>query len=408
MIHATVMRSAAVSTLARLAIVMLSVAACQERLAAPADCPALCPGGYEIRDTVLDPLPAQDSSYEGYVLAGQGSSLRVSYQFPAGEDRVVYRFVARPDSFVVTNDSVVPYTLDSVALTVTVAYRDTAVKNLRLFLYRLPATLDSAFTFADAEAAFQPANIIDSLLVDDTLVTQSLVTILKDAALARVAIAPADSGVLAMGVQIRADQGTGVRISNANTALPNFVNHVTIPLTDSTTASRQIVRGPAFATFVSQSIPPLDPSLLTVGGAPSARTLIRFPWPANLKDSAQLVRATLELVPTAAIPGLHGDTALISARAVLADLGSKSPATNDGFVIATEPLVEGQTDTVRFEVRRALVSWQGSNPTPPAFIIQLFPEASSFTRATFGSTRTPGFEPRLRITYAGTFPFEEP
>jgi hypothetical protein len=408
MIHANDTRSAAIATLARLAIFVLSVVACQERLAAPADCPALCPGGYEVRDTVLDPLPAQDSSYEGYVLAGQGSSLRVSYQFPASEDRVVYRFVARPDSFLVTNDSVVPYTLDSVALTLTVAYRDTAVKNLQVFLYRLPATLDSGFTFADAEAAFQPANIIDSLLVDDTLVTQSLVTILKDATLARVAIDPADSGVLAMGVQIRADQGTGVRISNANTALPNFVSHVTIPLTDSTTATRQIVRAPAFATFVSQSIPPLDQSLLTVGGAPSARTLIRFPWPANLKDSAQLVRATLELVPTAAIPGLHGDTALISARAILADFGSKSPATNDGFVIATEPLVEGQTDTVRFEVRRALVSWQGSNPTPPAFIIQLFPEASSFTRATFGSTRTPGFEPRLRITYAATFPFEEP
>lgn len=402
------MRSTLAHSVPRLLAVTLALGACQERLAAPADCPALCPGGYQIRDTVLDPLPAQDSSYQGYVRVGQGQSLRVSYQFPASEDRAVYRFVARPDSFPITADSSIPYTLDSVSLSLTVAYRDTTVKNLRLILYRLPATIDSTITFADAEAAFIQANIIDSLSVDDTLVSQSLVTILQDTALARVAIAPADSGVLAFGVQIRADEGTGVRITNSSTAVATFLTWVTIQVTDSTTATRQLVRGPSFATFVSQSVPTLDPSVLTVGGAPSARTLIRFPWPAHLKDSAQLVRATLELVPTGPIPGLRGDTAFISARAILADLGSKSPATSDGFFIATAPMVAGQTDTVRLEVRRALSSWQGSNPTPPAFILQLFPEASSFTRATFGSTRTAGFEPRLRITFAGTFPFDEP
>ncbi len=388
--------------------VALALPACQERLAAPADCPALCPGGYQVRDTVLAPLPAQDSSYEGYVGVGQGTSLRVSDQFPVSEDRAVYRFIARPDSFPITADSAVPYTLDSVSLSLTVAYRDTAVKNLRAILYRLPATLDSTFTFADAEAAFVPANLIDSLPVDDTLVTQSLVAILTDTTLARVAIPPADSGVLALGVQIRADQGTGVRIANSATAAATFVSWVTIQVNDTTTATRQLVRGPGFATFVSQSRPVLDPSVLTVGGAPSARTLIRFPWPAYLKDSAQLVRATLELIPIGPIPGLRGDTAFISARSVLTDLGSKSPATSDGFYIATTPLVEGQTDTIRLEVRRALTTWQGTRPTPPAFILQLFPEASSFTRATFGSSRTAGFEPRLRVTFASTFPFDAP
>jgi hypothetical protein len=389
-------------------LMAVGLTACQERLAAPADCPNLCPGGYQIRDTVLDPLPAQDSSFEGYVRVGQGSTLRVSYQFPVSEDRAAFRFVARPDSFTVAADSVVPYTIDSVALSVTVVYRDTAVKDLKLFLYRLPATVDSGVGFAEVEAAFTPANIVDSLPVDDTLVTQSLTAMLKDTALARVAIPAGDSGVLALGVQIRAAEGTGIRLGHLGSAGPSFVTHVTIPLTDSTTGTRQIARGPAFSTFVSEFVPPFDPTVLTVGGVPSARTLIRFPWPSPLRDSAQLVRATLELIPLAPIPGLRGDTAFIDARPLLADLGGKSPATTDAFFIATAPVPAGLSDTVRLEVRRALTSWQGDDPRPPAFMLQLFPEGSSFTRATFGSTRSPGFAPRLRVTYAAPFPFEDP
>jgi len=401
------MRPIGVQALATV-LAAMGMAACQERLGAPADCPNLCPGGYQIRDTVLDPLPAQDSSFEGYVQVGQGQTLRVSYQFPVSEDRAVFRFVERPDSFTVTTDSVVPYTIDSVALSLTVVYRDTAVKDLRIFLYRLPATVDSGVGFAEVEAAFTPASIVDSLSVDDTLVTQSLSVMLKDTTLARVAIPPGDSGVLALGVQIRAAAGTGIRLGHLGSAGPSFVTHVTIPLTDSTTGTRQIARGPAFATFVSEFVPPFDPTVLTIGGVPSARTLIRFPWPKPLSDSAQLVRATLELVPLAPITGLRGDTAFIDARPLLTDLGSKSPATTDAFFIASTPVLAGQSDTVRLEVRRALTSWQGDDPRPPAFMLQLFPEGSSFTRATFGSTRTPGFAPRLRVTYAAPFPFEDP
>jgi hypothetical protein len=41
-------------------------------------------------------------------------------------------------------------------------------------------------------------------------------------------------------------------------------------------------------------------------------------------------------------------------------------------------------------------------------MLQLFPEGASFTRATLGSTRTAGLQPRLRVTYALKFPFEAP
>ncbi len=135
------------------ALVLLT--ACQERLAAPADCPNLCPGNYVVRDTVLVPTLGTDSSYQGYVRAGQGTSLRVSNQLPASDDRAVIRFNARPDSFTIS-DTARPYTIDSVVLSIGLLYRDTAVKDLVISLYRLPASLDSGFTFNDAVAAFIP------------------------------------------------------------------------------------------------------------------------------------------------------------------------------------------------------------------------------------------------------------
>jgi len=384
--------------------------ACQERLAAPADCPDLCPGGYQIRDTIIDPAPFQDSSYQGYVLAGQGQSLRVSYQFPPSEDRAIVRFVARPDSYHVTTDSVLPYTLDSVALSLTVDYRDTTVKNLIVYLYRLPATVDSSFTFAQAEAAFSPANLVDSLPMDDTLVTARLRGVLSGADLDRVQIDPADSGVLALGIQIRAASGTGVRIGTLGTDAVNFLSYASVETGDTVPLATTFNEGPGFQRFVSQTTPAFDPSVLTVGGVPSARTILRFPWPDYLRDSVVLLRATVELVPLAPMPGLHGDSAFIQARPLLADFGGKSPTASDPFYLALAQLQPNQTDTVRFDIRRAAGLWQGTTPRPPGLILQMFPEGSSFSRATFGSdaTRTPGFAPRLRITYALRYPFEAP
>jgi hypothetical protein len=388
---------------------LLALGGCQDRLTAPVTCPQLCPGSLEVRDTVLDAVPQADSSYEGYFGAGQGSSLRVSYQLPASEDRAVIRFVARPDSFPFAGDSVVPYTLDSLELQLSLLYRDSTVKDLRIYLYRLPPRIDSTITFVDADTAFTPANIIDSILVDDSVVTRRFIVKFQGADTTRLSIPAADSGIVSMGVQMRAAQGTGIRIGGptSGASAPSFINYVTIPLTDTTTAQRIWPRSVFFGTFRSQTVPALDLSVLTVGGVPSARSLIRFPWPAYLKDSAQLLRATLELIPTAPIPGLPGDTAQLQARAVLVDLGSKSPAITDFNYIAVRPVPAGDGDTVSFEVRRAVSLWQGTNPLPPAFVLQLLPEASSFTRATFGSTRA-GQVPRLRLTYALKFPFEAP
>ena len=398
-------------TLRPLSLALLAsvgLAACQEKLAAPADCPDLCPGNFDVRDTVITPVLGSDSAFEGYVQPGLGGSLRVSWQYPLSEDRAVVRFVQRPDSFTI-GDSLYPYTIDSVSLAFSVLARDSSVKGLIIYLYRMPATVDSTVSFTDIDTAFTVANLVDSIEVPDSVATGRFTRFLTGANLSRVAMPAADSGVLALGLQIRAASGTGVRLGSgaAGGSAPSFVTYVQVTTAD-TTFARTLTRGAQFSRWVPQVAPVFDPDLLTAGGGPSARSLLRFPWPDYLRDSAQLIRVTLELIPTGPITGLALDTAFLQVRPILADLGNKSPASTDALFITSAPLIPGSADTVHVEVHRATALWQGTQPLPPGFMLQLIPEASSFTRVTFGSSRTPGLVPRLRVTYARKFPFEAP
>lgn len=388
---------------------LLSGLGCQERLAAPAECPELCPGGYTIYEDTLFALPGGDSAAVGYLTAGQGTSLRVSWNFPVSEDRAAYRFTKRADSLTI-NGVVKPYTLDSIALELSVLYRDTTVHGLKVYLYRLPAAVDSTWTFAQIDGAFSPSTIIDSIAVPDSLVTKRLRTVFIGADTSKLSIPAGDSARLAIGVQIRANSGTGIRIggAGAGSSAPSFINYVSVANSDTSTVDRIVTPSIQFNNFVQLTPPTLDPDLLTVGGVPSARSYVRFPWSTRLKDSATIIRATLQLLPAAPLQGLNGDTALVLVRPVLADFGAKSPGvTTTGFTTFTA-LLPGATDTVSLEVRSQLNTWQGTKPVPPFMLMQLSPEVSSFSRFTFGSSRTAGKVPRIIVTYALKFPFGEP
>jgi len=388
-------------------IVALVVAACQEQLTAPADCPALCPGGYIIRDTVLDPIPDADSSFEGYVLPGQGTTIRVSNGLPASEDRGVIRFNSRPDSLFL-RDTLRTYTIDSATIEFTITRRDTTVGGLKMYLYRLPATTDTSATFAQVAPELTPANLLDSVLVDDTSDTPLVKVVFKDTTTYKLDIPAADSGVLAIGLAMAAASPTGVRVGTILTgsAAPVFTTFVNVNIADTTLQKRTILLNPKFSDFVSQNPPTLDPDLLTTGGAPSARSLLRFDWPDFIRDSGQLVRVTLELIPTAPMNGLPNDPAFLEARIVLSDLGSKSSLSQSTF--AEFELPEASSDTVNFEIVSLLSAWQTIPTIPHALSLSLTPEGSSFTRATFGSTRSPGMKPRLKVTYAVPFRFARP
>ena len=208
---------------------------------------------------------------------------------------------------------------------------------------------------------------------------------------------------------------TGIRVGSlAGGNGATFVSYLTVDVPDTGSVRNQFLsRATEFNTFVTQNRPLPDPTLLTVGGDSSSRSILRFELPPQLKDSATIIRATLELIPAHPLLGLPGDPAVMEAHAVLADLGAKSPITSDPLGIVTDTLPEGGTDTLRLEVTRLVRLWQSSTNRPPAIFLLLKPgvsEAATFTRPAFGSTNpaSPVGPPRILITYQLPFPFEIP
>jgi hypothetical protein len=394
-------------------LLVLAIGSCQERLTSPADCPALCPGGEQaVLDTSLLALPGLDSSFTGYVARGAGRALLVSNGLPASEDRAVYTFASRSDSISV-RDTLRAYAIDSVQLSFSLVARDTLVSGLKVFVFRLPPTLDSTATFADVTTRFLPETLIDSILVPDSVHSGVIQTTLRGTDLDRVAIPLGTGGVLAVGLGITANSPTGIRLgSTGGSNGATFVTFATVDVPDTTTTIKHqsFSRSTSFNTFVTQSPLVPDPNLLTVGGEPSSRALVRFGLPPVIKDTATLVRATIELTPVTPIQGLPTDVAVVVARAVLADLGAKSPVSTLASDTVADTLLVPQVDTVRIDVTRVVQAWQGSSPRPSAIFLSLDPEAASFSRAVFYSTRAadPTLHPRLRVTYVRPFPFENP
>jgi hypothetical protein len=395
--------------------------ACQEKLTSPADCPALCPGGaIQVFDTVVTAVALRDSSFpahkdsaNGYVARGQGTALLVSSGFAASEDRAVYRFAARGDSIAV-RDTLRAYAVDSVLVTLTLLARDTLVDGLKVYLYRLPSAVDSTATFTDVESQFVDTNFIDSIAVPDTLNSGALHTTLRGADVARLKLTPGGDSVLAFGLRMAAVSPTGIRVGAlGSSTAATYTSYVTVDVPDTGSLRNQsMTRTTDFNTFVTQNPVVPDDTLLTVGGEPSSRALVRFGLSDAFLDSTTIVRATLELTPARPIIGLPNDPSAIQTLAVIGDLGAKSPITADANFIRQDTLPTVQSDTVKIEMTRIVQLWQSSRLRPQSIFLRMIPEGASFARAVFFSTRSPSggvlVAPRLRITFQRAFPFENP
>jgi hypothetical protein len=366
------------------------LAGCQEKLTSPGDCPALCPGGQpQVFDEVLSPIVGADSSFMGYVRPQAAQALLVSNGLRGFEERAVMRFASRADSISV-RDTLRAYTIDSVSLGFNMVARDTMVGGLQLLVYRLPPFIDSTTSYAALDPAFVPENLVTAVPIPDSVKSGALRTVLQAADLARVALSPADSGVLSLGVRLDAPSFTGVRLGSSTVGSGGvFVTYATVDIPDTGTA--RLRNFPQLSTFNTTlpAVPEVvDSTLLTVGGAPSSRSLIRFELPPRIRDSATVVRATLELTPVSPIGGLPTDPARLIARGVLADLGAKSPV-ESRFGVGLDSIPAGTSGVVEIEMVRLLQQvWLGSS-RPPALVLSLTPEleAASFTRPVFYSSR---------------------
>lgn len=387
----------------------LLLAGCSEQLTAPGECPGLCPSdNLVVVDTVLTPV--RDSTYVGFVGPGGGLRLLAADAFQGQTIIPAARFAPAIDSLVVL-DTLRPAVLDSVILSVTVTSRDPAATGLALEFYRLPATIraDSTTTFADVQAALEPEALLGTAAIPDALTSGTVRVRLDGAELDQLAFAPADSSMLRLAYRLVGGPDAAVTLAsrNAGGTGPSFISWLRVALPD-TTVERGVPRVVLAETFVTD-VPGADPGadVLAIGGVPSARAILRFDIPDALLDSAQIVRATLELVPTAPIVALAADSARLDVRGVFTDLGPKSPRIGTSEqLVRTVLLGAGSSEIVSLDVTTIARLWDPDTGVPAVLLLAASPEAASFARATFGSSRSPGFEPRLRLTYALPYPFE--
>jgi hypothetical protein len=386
---------------------------CQEKLTAPADCPALCPGGSsEVFDEVVSPIIGSDSSFRGYVQPYSAAALLVSNGLDGFETRAIMRFSRRPDN-VTVRDTARTYTIDSVAFGFNLLARDSTLPNLRLLLYRISATIDTTTTYAAVDPAFVPGNLIRTIVVADSLRRGAIRTVFTGADLNNLLIPAADTGVLALGVRIDSPDTTGVRLGSSSSGTGGvFVTYATLDVPDTGSARlRTFTLASTFNSYLTPPRPDPDTTFLVVGGEPSSRAILRFALPPHIRDSANIVRATLELTPVAPITGLPTDPARMQGRAVVADLGAKSPVSSAVGRVPVDTIDPGAT-SVSLEAVRVVELWLGNSPRPASLVLAFAPEleGASFSRPVFYSTRAadPALRPRLRISYLRRFPFENP
>jgi len=425
----------------RLALLLL-VGACTEQATAPGACPNFCPGAtIETVDTILRDVIVRDSAYFGYISASEAPGLPVA-DLGVPDSRAIFRTV--PLFTHVTNKAgdttTVPITMDSARLRLDIVRRDTTATNLWIKLYRVPADIDSTTTFAQLVPSFTDS-IVDSVNVSallteprlydsatlaawggDTIQTDSaghVLQVLNDSSLAlfihldtaQARFPVPDSAAVAYGVRVAADSLASIEIgSNEGGRGTELVWFYTYPDTNAAPLHASRSRGALFDSFVfNPPTPPLD-SNLAVGGSPSARSLLRVKIPELLRDSADVVRATLILVPVRPVPGARGDSFAVFARPVITDLGAKSPlSTNAAFFGLTAVHLNGAADTMRIEMTTLIRAWARADTTAiTSFVLQQRPEGSSYAQIRFYSTRAPAFRPALHVTYVRRYAFGTP
>jgi len=402
---------------------VLLVAACVEQVSAPGHCPSFCPSGQiQIVDTVLTGVISRDSSFQGYVTASQSPVLLVADLPGFVDGRGLVRFNGYGGNYLLGgSDTGHIVSADSARLALTVTRRDTGAHNLTLKIFRLPATIDSTTTFASVTGPFTDSLVrtvnVDTLLArtgrKDTITGDSVVvdtvnhllafSLKFDTAAARYLLA--DSGTVAYGVRVSADTLASIAITRASFSWQWFLS---VDSAGTTLHKKPNFKTPAFTGFVFNPPAPPPDSTLAVGGVPSARSILRVAFPRFIRDSSQVIRGTLILIPAVAAHGARSDSFPMEVHTVYADFGTKSPIIVDATRTDTTMIRIGATDTLHVEVTNLLQYWAADTTRPTTLVLRAQQEAQSYAFIRVYPSLATAYRPTLRITYVRPYPFGKP
>ena len=408
----TRVRTWAPRALALLALALVAPS-CKENMVAPGSCPALCPAGrMQIVDTTYTGVVVADSTFRGYVSASQAGFLVLS-DLDSMQSVGLIRFQPRDTTWIPgVNDTLLRIgRVDSVRVSLNVSGRDTTMRNIRVLVYRLPVTFDTAMTWAGVQSYLVDSLLIDSIAVPDTLKSGLVTQRIRSGVLET--LPPEDNQQVALALRVRANGKTSLSIGSAEdyAGATRLLWNVHAPAPRDT-VSHQFAAGIQFDTFVYTPASTVPAAALAAGGIPAARAVLRFALDSlpGALDSLGLVRATLILTPIRKARGRPGEGFRLSARGLVRDYGAKSTIFSDTSAGGTALIYEGDSAEVRIEISRLLRVWGASagDSLPRALMLLSDPEGAGMGEVVVAGHGAGAAAPRLRITYVRPYVFGVP
>ncbi|HVZ48758.1 MAG TPA: hypothetical protein VG916_08250 [Gemmatimonadaceae bacterium] len=418
--------------------------ACREKLDTGANClvaPNLCPGqGVDIRDTIIDPVLAFDSTFTGYPIKGNEFYLPLINYGDSIETVAIARFDSLITLFTPPKDTTqaVLYT-DSVYVRMSVELtRSSVPDSVRIDLYDVGDTsLDPAFvdTVPDMlRSRFVASRRIGGKTFSKVQLVDSILVPVSDSAMfAHIADSTFGWPRLRVGVRVQGIGGpVAFRIGTEESGSPMVLRYRPKPDTAVHQQEVNLASGDPtdrvdlqtdlrdFTLVLHSLLPEVGPNLLQLGGIPGRRAYLRFDIPRRLTDSATVIRATLRLTQVPYPFGGPLDTVTVHSHVVLAgpevtDLRRAATFLADASLenadsLSVLPGGSGVQEIEMYPLIRGWAAQSGQNNAPPRAIVLAVSNEGTLARvATFYSSAAgPGLRPRMRLTYIPKIGFGTP
>jgi hypothetical protein len=401
------------------------VVACGEDFEGGAACPVLCPEqNVVVFDTVFDPVEL-DTTIAGFPTTGTETELLLARRGDTVDTRPVIRFDSLPIYYNSGATDTVIQNVDSAYLKFTINRpRSRYTEPVTFEVFNVDTVIgDSATAANDTSTAiektlFRPDRLVGSITLDTADITDS-VRIPIDSLTLITRILGQER--LRLGLKATSNGTTQIRIIANEGGDPPVLRFLAsqsdsafMPLTvlpRSVTPRSQVTLSSDLTDYVHVfAIPEIpDPTLLSVGSVPGRRVLIRFAIPAKILDSANVLRATLELTqrPVFTVDDTMKLTLfplVVTAGKHITDPGRSAFLTNaPGAGFDSVQFAPRDSGLVEIEIVNALRAWSllVSENAQRGIVLRAGPESVDPRFVSFfSSSADEALRPRLRVSYS--------
>jgi hypothetical protein len=411
------------------AAAVFSIAACSEKIEGGASCPLLCPEqSANLKDTIIDAV-ISDTTVVGIPSIGAEPYLMLASHGDTLETRVIVRFDTIPQTYTAKGglDSTIVH-LDSAMVVLPIVKPDTLHRPkgpITIEAYNVDSMPPDSITIPTDTVSsviatlFRPGRLIGSkTFAPESILDTLRLPISTDTVLDRITT----GHKLRIGLRLvtPAGQGYHLQLGSTQTAFPptlrlrastdTAAQAVNVTPLSNTPAGLDFISGPlADYSIVLKGITAQIPNVISVGGVPSRRSLLRFNVPSHIIDSTTIVRASLLLTQlpnrrVAVHDSIYVFPAAVLAQSTITDVRSllEFVSAEGAFGLDSVRMAPADSGLRSFEVVSLVRTWKGTTEaiSPRAIALRSSTEASTPGEIDFFSTKSiVALRPRLRITY---------